>query len=213
MVDVAKNIVMKPINEVKPYIRNPRRNEKTVKVLVDIIPVVGFNQPIVVDKKGIIVKGHARYAAAIQLGMTEVPCIVTDADEEAIKLDRIADNKISELSEWVNDDLLHEVDMLNIDFDLSELGLPVMDFNEFEEPVFDDDKQEKYRQFLEERQQKEEARIEKAIEKAEEHVSPKYVAEKQKKSQKYYKVICPDCGKVIYVREGEAVWEDMSQGQ
>lgn len=213
MVDVAKNIVMKPINEVKPYIRNPRRNEKTVKVLVDIIPVVGFNQPIVVDKKGIIVKGHARYAAAIQLGMTEVPCIVTDADEEAIKLDRIADNKISELSEWVNDDLLHEVDMLNIDFDLSELGLPVMDFDEFEEPVFDDDKQEKYRQFLEERQQKEEARIEKAIEKAEERVSPKYVAEEQKKSQKYYKVICPDCGKVIYVREGEAVWEDMSQGQ
>ena len=81
MIDVSKQIVMKPISEVKPYVRNPRKNEKTVKLLVDIIPKVGFNVPLVIDKKGIIVKGHARYAAAIQLGMTEVPCVITDADE------------------------------------------------------------------------------------------------------------------------------------
>ena len=93
--NVSKEIVMMPISKVKPYVRNPRKNDKTVKLLVDIIPKVGFNVPIVVDKNGVIVKGHARFTAAIRLGMTEVPCIVTDADEEAIKLDRIADNKIS----------------------------------------------------------------------------------------------------------------------
>lgn len=213
MIDVSKNIVMKPISEVKPYVRNPRKNEKTVKLLVDIIPKVGFNVPLVIDKKGIIVKGHARYAAAIQLGMDSVPCVVTDADEEAIKLDRIADNKISEFSEWVNDELLHEIDSLNIDFDLTELGLPSVAFDDIPEPDFDEPKDddperaEKYKKFLEEQRAKEEARLEKQIEKAEEQSTPEAVAEQNKKYQKYWKVVCPDCGKVIYVKEGEAVWE------
>lgn len=214
MIDVSKQIVMKPISEVKPYVRNPRKNEKTVKLLVDIIPKVGFNVPLVIDKKGIIVKGHARYAAAIQLGMTEIPCVVTDADDEAIKLDRIADNKISEFSEWVTDDLLHEVDMLNIDFDLEELGLPSIKFDDI--PDFEDeeedapqqvDNSERYKAFLEAQQKKEEARLEKAIEKAEQKISPDAVAEETKKYQKYWKVVCPDCGKVIFVKEGEAEWE------
>ena len=216
MIDVSKQIVMKPINEVKPYIRNPRKNEKTVKLLVDIIPKVGFNVPLVIDKKGVIVKGHARYAAAIQLGMDSVPCVVTDADEEAIKLDRIADNKISEFSEWVTDELLHEIDTLNVDFDLTELGLPSVAFDDIPEPDFDEPKDdperaEKYKKFLEEQRAKEEARLEKRIEKAEEQSTPEAVAAENKKYQKYWKVVCPDCGKVIYVKEGEAVWENVEE--
>jgi hypothetical protein len=216
MIDVSKKIVMKPITEVKPYVRNPWKNEKTVKLLVDIIPKVGFNVPLVIDKNGIIVKGHARFAAALQLGMTEVPCVVTDADEEAIKLDRIADNKISEFSEWVTDDLLHEIDMLNIDFDLEELGLPSTGFDDIPEPDFDEPKgdperAEKYKKFLEEQRAREEARLEKRIEKAEEQATPEAVAEENKKYQKYWKVVCPDCGKVIFVKEGEAVWEIQSE--
>ena len=109
--EIVKRIVMKKISEVKPYVRNPRKNDKTVNLLVEIIPKVGFNVPLVIDRNGIIVKGHARYAAAIRLGMEEVPCVVTDADEETIKLDRLADNRISEFSEWINDELLHEIDM------------------------------------------------------------------------------------------------------
>jgi len=216
MIDVSKKIVMKPITEVKPYVRNPRKNEKTVKLLVDIIPKVGFNVPLVIDKKGIIVKGHARFAAALQLGMTEIPCVVTDADEEAIKLDRIADNKISEFSEWVTDELLHEIDMLNIDFDLDSLGLPSVSFDDIPEPDFDEPKDdperaEKYKKFLEEQKAKEEARLGKRIEQAEEKMTPEAVAEENKKYQKYWKVVCPDCGKVIYVKEGEAVWEIQSE--
>ena len=98
--EIVKRIVMKKISEVKPYVRNPRKNDKTVNLLVEIIPKVGFNVPLVIDRNGIIVKGHARYAAAIRLGMEEIPCVVTDADEETIKLDRLADNRISEFSEW-----------------------------------------------------------------------------------------------------------------
>lgn len=214
MIEVSKKIVMKPISEVKPYIRNPRKNEKTVKLLVDIIPKVGFNVPLVIDKNGIIVKGHARYAAAIQLGMDSVPCVVTEADEEAIKLDRIADNKISEFSEWVTDELLHELDALNIDFDLGELGLPSVAFDDIPEPDFgepegedDAERAERYKKFMEAQQAKEEAKLESAVKRAEEQVTPEAVAEENKKYQKYWKVVCPDCGKVIYVKEGEAVWE------
>ena len=125
--EIVKRIVMKKISEIKPYVRNPRKNDKTVNLLVEIIPKVGFNVPLVIDRNGVIVKGHARYAAAIRLGMEEVPCVVTDADEETIKLDRLADNRISEFSEWINDELLHEIDMLNLDFDFDlESQLPAM---------------------------------------------------------------------------------------
>lgn len=121
-IQIESEVVMKPIYEVKPYVRNPRKNNKTVELLCDLIPKVGFNVPIVIDEKGIIVKGHARFTAAIRLGMTEVPCIVTHADEDTIKADRIMDNKVSEYSEWVNEKLQEEVE--NIGFDMSDIGLP-----------------------------------------------------------------------------------------
>ena len=138
--EIVNQIVMKKISEVKPYVRNPRKNDKTVNLLVEIIPKVGFNVPLVIDRNGIIVKGHARYAAAIRLGMEEVPCVVTDADEETIKLDRLADNRISEFSEWINDELLHEIDMLNLDFDfdLESLGFPAPSDDFDADALFDD---------------------------------------------------------------------------
>ena len=138
--EIVNQIVMKKISEVKPYVRNPRKNDKTVNLLVEIIPKVGFNVPLVIDRNGIIVKGHARYAAAIRLGMEEIPCVVTDADEETIKLDRLADNRISEFSEWINDELLHEIDMLNLDFDfdLESLGFPAPSDDFDADALFDD---------------------------------------------------------------------------
>lgn len=125
---VEKEIIMRPINTIRPYVRNPRRNNKTVDLLTKLIPKVGFNVPLVIDDKGIIVKGHARFTAAIRLGMKELPCIITHADADAIKADRITDNKISEFSEWVTNDLMAEINEL--DFDLSDLGLPKIDLDD-----------------------------------------------------------------------------------
>lgn len=156
---VEKEIVMKPINQIKPYVRNPRKNDKTVELLCKIIPKVGFNVPLVIDEKGVIVKGHARFTAAIRLGMTELPCIITHADEEAIKADRIADNKISEFSEWVNEELMHEIDMIDFDFDFTELGFPKVDFEDIpsaedfeieeEREITPEERQRLYEEFLE----------------------------------------------------------------
>ena len=212
--EVVKKIVMKKISEVRPYVRNPRKNDKTVELLVKVIPVVGFNVPLVIDQSGVIVKGHARYAAAIRLGMTEVPCVVTDADEETIKLDRLTDNKISEFSEWINEDLLHEVDMLNLDFDfdLEALGFPVTDdFDmpdlppESDESESEEERRARYEAYLQKAAQEDAAGA--AITTQEQIDKAKAAAaEYAEKPAKYFKVVCEQCGKVMFIKEGDAVF-------
>ena len=213
---VADKIVMKAIREVKPYARNPRKNDKTVNLLVEVIPKVGFNVPIVIDHNGVIVKGHARYAAAIRLGMEQIPCVVTDADDETIRLDRLTDNKISEFSEWIDEDFLHEVDMLNLDFDidLEALGLPVsfdaLDFDDFsDEPApageTEEERRKRYEAYLastaEEDAPNAEIVTQAQLDKAK--AETKLVAEKP---SRYFKVVCEQCGKVMFIKEGEAVF-------
>jgi hypothetical protein len=125
--EVIKEIVMKKVGDIKPYFRNPRINDRTVTALIDIIPRVGFNVPIVIDKDGIIVKGHARYASALKLGMEEVPCVITTADEDAIRLDRISDNRISEFSEWDVEQLRSELNTVSIDTSFLNFELATID--------------------------------------------------------------------------------------
>lgn len=103
-------IVIKKLHEIKPYARNPRVNNKTVDELCKVIPIIGFNVPLVVDEDGIIIKGHARFKAAIRLGLAEVPCIISHEDHEINKLDRIADNRVQEFSEWDEKSLFEEID-------------------------------------------------------------------------------------------------------
>lgn len=187
VIPVEEQIVFKKINEIRPYARNPRRNEKTVELLCKLIPKVGFNVPLVIDERGIIVKGHARFAAAIRLGMTELPCIITHASEEAIKADRITDNKIAEFSEWMNDEVLQEIDEINTDIDFSELGFPKVEFDgmpEHEMPV--EASESPAEAFL---GRKPDIPMDKAE-------KPVKMAQKR-----YYKCVCPDCGHVMFVKE------------
>lgn len=211
---IEDNIELRDIKTIKPYVRNPRKNDKTVELLCKVIPKVGFNVPLVIDEKGIIVKGHARFTAAIRLGMDKVPCIVTHADEEAIKADRIADNKISEFSEWVNEEVLHEIDSIDLDFDFSELGFPTVSFDdipsveefvaeeESEGGISEEERQRLYQEFLE--QQAQEQAVEINMTSATEIVKAQ---QKQKQvatpPPKYYKCVCEKCGHVMFVKEGD----------
>ena len=212
-IPVVQEIVLKGISEIKPYFRNPRDNEKTVRALVKLIPQAGFNVPILIDDNNVIVKGHARYKAAIQLGMEKVPCVYSVADEETNMMDRLTDNKTSELAEWVDDKLRHELDMLDTSLarDIAELGFPVVNTDDLfaddiplTEP--EEDRRARYQGFLDDHPQEppeelitSRASIDRAIQKQQN------IPEKPKR---YYKVVCECCGHIMFVAEGEAIFED-----
>lgn len=135
------DIIDVPTDVIKPYFRNPRVNEKTVQALVTIIPRVGFNVPLLVDKDYVIIKGHARWKAGCRLGMETMPCVISQNDDELNKIDRLADNKISELSQWVHDEL--EQELISLDMTgLEDIGFDVSNYDDSitwaEEPIFDD---------------------------------------------------------------------------
>ena len=209
---VEKQIVVKKLSDITPYEHNPRRHDRTVELLCEMIPRVGFNVPIVIDANNVIVKGHARYRAAEKLGMKEVPCIVTHADAEAIRADRIADNKISEFSEWVSEELAHEVDMLDFEFDLSRMGLPRMTYDDipmmddFDFDVDDDDtpeiseeeRKKLYLEFLERQARENAIEVEMATES--ELKAAQFKQKHTPREQRdYKKCVCPKCNNVMYI--------------
>lgn len=91
------NIVDTPIDEIIPYVNNPRNNQAAVDAVASSIAEFGFNVPVVVDKNNILVTGHTRVLAAKKLGMTTVPCIraehLTDAMAKATKVGVSHDNQ------------------------------------------------------------------------------------------------------------------------
>jgi ParB family chromosome partitioning protein len=129
MVEIVNQLVMVETRQIKPYHRNPRHNDATVEKLVELIPKVGFNVPLVLDRANVIVKGHTRWKAAVRLKMAKIPCVYTDADEETIKLDRLADNRVQEFSTWDGEMLAGELASLNLAtaFDLATLDFQLAD--------------------------------------------------------------------------------------
>ena len=111
-------IITKKIDELVPYVNNPRFNDDAVEYVAKSIKEFGFKVPIVIDKNNEIVAGHTRYKASIELGLEEVPCIVADdLSEEQIKAFRLADNKVSEKAEWNNELLFEELEDLDLDME------------------------------------------------------------------------------------------------
>lgn len=104
------NITTVNLDLVKPYWRNPRKNESAVSAVMESIKKYGMNVPIVVDKNYVILTGHTRYKAMRALGITEAPVVVADISEKKAKQFRIADNKAHEFSEWDVDTLKSEIE-------------------------------------------------------------------------------------------------------
>lgn len=128
-------IINKKLDELKPYENNPRFNDEAVEYVANSIKQFGFKVPIVIDKNNVIVAGHTRYKASMELGLKEVPCIVADDLTPAqIKAFRIAENKTNDLASW-NDDLLgQELKEVIEDFDMTDFG-----FGDFEISMLTDD--------------------------------------------------------------------------
>jgi len=109
-------------SELKPYDRNPRKNLNVDKV-ADSLKEFGFQQPIVVDKKMIVIVGHTRLEASKKLKLDKVPVLIADISPEKAKAYRIADNRLNQDSSWDFHLLNTEFgDLLDNHYDLSHLG-------------------------------------------------------------------------------------------
>ena len=115
-------IYQRPLSDIKPYEKNPRQKYDIQKV-AQSIKEFGFQQPIVVDRAGVIIVGHGRYQASKSLGLETVPVVIADLSPEKAKAYRIADNKTNEYSDWDIGLLQQEfTDLLDINYDLELTG-------------------------------------------------------------------------------------------
>ena len=116
-------IEYKKIGELKPYAKNPRKNDDAVDYVANSIKEFGFIIPVVIDNKNVIVAGHTRYKAAKKLGIEDIPCIIADdLTEKQISAFRLIDNKTQELSSWDYGKLIEELTGLVDDIDMTQFA-------------------------------------------------------------------------------------------
>ena len=112
--------------ELLPADYNPRKDlkpgDKEYEKLKRTIEQFGYVEPVIWNKTtGRVVGGHQRLKVLIDMGMTEVDCVVVELSEEKEKALNVALNKIS--GEWDNDKLaLLIADLQGTDFDVSLTG-------------------------------------------------------------------------------------------
>jgi len=109
------NVSLRDINSIKPYAKNPRRNDLAVAAVARSIESFGFQQPIVVDSQGVVIVGHTRLKAAHSLNLTQVPVIVAELTEAQARAYRVADNKLNDISEWDDEVLFEELSRIVAD--------------------------------------------------------------------------------------------------
>ena len=121
---IEEKIIYLPLKAIKPYKKNPRKNDKAVEFVANSIRQFGFRNPIIIDENYEIVCGHTRWKAAKVIGLEFVPCIMADdLNEDQIRAFRLADNKTAEMADWDFD--LLEMEFNDIDpelFDMSDFG-------------------------------------------------------------------------------------------
>lgn len=92
-----KDIESWHVDDIRPYPGNAKiHSDEQIASIARSISRFGFDQPIVVDGAGIIIKGHGRHAAAKTLGMSKVPVIVRhDLTANEADASRLADNRVA----------------------------------------------------------------------------------------------------------------------
>lgn len=112
------------LDKIKPYDKNAKiHTESQVQSLVKVIQSQGWDVPIVVDKDGVIIKGHGRRLAALSMGLKEVPVIVRrDMSEAEVKAARLSDNRVA-MGDFDVDAIKDELEALKSGgFDLNNMG-------------------------------------------------------------------------------------------
>ena len=133
------NIIKMKVEDLIPYVNNPRNNENAVDKVASSIAEFGFKNPIIIDKNNVVINGHTRLLAAKKLELKEVPVIKADDLTEAqVKAFRITDNKTSEYAEWNEELLKIELEQLEeMNFDLECTGFDMDDIEKMLNLGFD----------------------------------------------------------------------------
>ncbi|ROL58653.1 hypothetical protein D9V86_11725 [Bacteroidetes/Chlorobi group bacterium ChocPot_Mid] len=120
-------IYINPVELIDYEKNNKIHTEEDTELLAALISEVGFDVPIVADENKVIIKGHLRKRAAVNIGLDKVPCIIRDdMTEEQKRLARIADNKFPERSQWHYEFVREEINYLKeMGIDLSLTGFNV----------------------------------------------------------------------------------------
>lgn len=122
---MATNYEVIPTDKLIPYVRNARKHsEEQISQIMGAIKEFGFLNPIIIADDNTVLAGHGRLLAAQRLGLTEVPCVreshLTPTQRKAYTL---ADNRLTDNSEWDTELLKLEIDDLKAaDFDLDVVG-------------------------------------------------------------------------------------------
>lgn len=148
-------VEMWAIDRLIPYEKNAKiHTEGQIESLAKVIKSQGWDVPIVVDREGVIIKGHGRRLAAIHMGLKEVPVICrTDMTPAQAMAARLSDNRVA-LTDFDTELLKEELGALNLEgfdmgavgFDDKELDMLLKDIDVLDSSAFDadsDDEQDK----------------------------------------------------------------------
>jgi DNA modification methylase len=102
------------IGLLKPNPSNARLHPQSqLRKLAESLREFGFVVPILIDGAGMILAGHARYQAALLIGLTSVPVVrVSHLTEKQRRAFLLADNKLASLSSFDMEKLAVEFDYL-----------------------------------------------------------------------------------------------------
>lgn len=125
-------VMYKEVDDLIPYARNSKIHDETnVNLIAGSIKSFGFNNPVLLDGENGIIAGHGRVLAAKKLGMKQIPTIELQGLSETEKRAYIiADNRLTEKSEWDKELLSLELQDLNeLGVDLNTIGFSDEDLN------------------------------------------------------------------------------------
>jgi DNA modification methylase len=134
LLDTTSRLTMVKLSELNPSPHNVRKhNRAQIRKLKASIQTFGFNAPILADKHKTILAGHARFLAATELGLAEVPVVfLHHLTEERAKAYMLADNQLTDLSSWDDEKLalqLKSMTEMVLDFDIEDTGFDAPDID------------------------------------------------------------------------------------
>lgn len=126
---IEKVLVRLAVEDLIPYEKNPRRiPQEAIDDVKESFRQCGVIDPIEVDEDNVILAGHTRRLAAIELGVKEVDVLrVTGLTEQQKRKYRLLANKTGEKSGW--DYELLDWELEDLDFEGYDFGFDVFNMS------------------------------------------------------------------------------------